>query len=783
MPIRTASATALAPETRITPAPSMHYSSSAAAPRRPSVRRTALGVVLLALVFYTSPAQAYIGPGAGFAFAGSFMALIAAFFLAIGTILLWPITFTWKMLTVGNPFKNAAAKRIIVLGLDGMDPGLATKFMQEGKLPNFRKLAEKGVFRTLDTSNPSMSPVAWSTFTTGTDASGHGIFDFLTRDPCNYAPLLSSTHIGEAKRVVNIGKYIIPLGSPEITLLQKSTAFWKLLGEKHIFSIIQRVPITFPPVKFRGLLLSGMCVPDLRGSQGTFAFFSTKTDDGVPAFTGGEQTVLRRDAKNPSRIRSRIVGPDNGMVKGSPRMTLPITLTVSPDKKSVTMEIEGVAEPLVLLHETYSPWVTLTFPAAPTVSVAGIARFYLTSIEPEVGLYMTPIHIDPENPAMPISHPSVYAVYLAKKFGSYATLGLAEDTWALNERVIDEKAFFEATMDICSEREKMFFDAVSRVKTGLVTTVFDTTDRIQHMFYRYLDPDHPANAGKPTTGAYANAIERAYVHMDGVLGKLQAQVGDDPNTVVMVISDHGFTNFRRGVNLNVWLKENGFLNLLPGADTSGDWFEKVDWSRTQAFAMGLTGLFINRKGREQSGIVTEGEEYKRVTHAIARGLEQLIDPSTGKRAIRRVEIATEYFDGPQKFDAPDLLVGYEGGYRHSWDCATGAVPTAIFSDNTKSWSGDHCVDPSIVPGVFFCNRPIVAKQPRLVDIPYSILRLFGQKPPDYMQGKMIFSAKGEAAEGATTRGLLDPKSLAQSGSAPGALVSQTAAWSVDHVAV
>ncbi len=732
------------------------------------------------ILLFASPAQAYIGPGAGFAFAGSFLALIAAFVLAIGTILLWPITFVWKLIRVGNPFKKAAAKRVIVLGLDGMDPGMVTRLMQEGRMPNFRKLAEKGVFRTLDTSNPSMSPVAWSTFATGVDASGHGIFDFLTRDPCTYAPLLSSTDIGQATRVLNIGKYIIPLGSPKITLLQKSQAFWKLLGDKHIFSIIQRVPITFPPVKFRGLLLSGMCVPDLRGSQGTFAFFSTKTDDGVPAFTGGEQTVLRRQG---NRIRSRIVGPDNGMVRGSPRMTLPITLTVAEDQKSVVMEIDGCPEPITLLAETYSPWITLTFPAAPTVSVSGIARFYLTSISPEVSLYMTPIHIDPENPAMPISHPSVYAVYLAKKFGSYATLGLAEDTWALNERVIDEKAFYQATMDICDEREKMFFDAVSRVKTGLVTTVFDTTDRIQHMFYRYLDPDHPANAGKPTTGEYANAIERVYVHMDGILGKLLDTVGEDPNTVVMVISDHGFTNFRRGVNLNSWLRQNGYLTLLPGADTSGDWFEKVDWSKTQAFSLGLTGLFINRKGREKSGIVEEGEEYKRVTHEIARKLETLIDPATGGKAIRRVEIAPEYFTGPQRFDAPDLLVGYEGGYRNSWDCATGSVTHEIFTDNTKSWSGDHCVDPSIVPGVFFCNRPIVQKQPRLIDVPFSILSLFGQKPPDYMQGRMIFTAKGEGDGLATTRGLLDPASLAQSGCAPGARVGTTPAWSVDHVTV
>ncbi|MFZ5480872.1 MAG: alkaline phosphatase family protein [Myxococcota bacterium] len=718
--------------------------------------RFAVAVALVGL--WTPAAHAYIGPGAGFAFAGSLLVLVAAFALAIGTILLWPITFAWKTIRVGNPFKHALAKRIIVLGLDGMDPGLATKFMLEGRMPNFRKLADKGVFRPLDTSNPSMSPVAWSTFATGVDPSRHGIFDFLTRDPCTYAPMLSSTDIGQAEKVVNIGKYVVPLSKPRIKLLQKSQHFWKLLGEKHIFSIIQRVPITFPPVPFRGLLLSGMCVPDLRGSQGTFSFFSTRQDEGgAPAFTGGEQTILRRKG---NVIRSRIVGPDNGMVKGGGRMTLPFTLTVG--EGHATLEIDG-GPAVPLKPETYSPWITLSFKAAPGVTVSGIARFYLTSLQPDVNLYMTPIHIDPENPAMPISHPEVYAVYLAKKFGPYATLGLAEDTWALNERVIDEKAFFQAAMDICEEREKMFFDAVSRVKKGLVTTVFDTTDRVQHMFYRYLDPTHPANAGKPVGGELSDAIQRVYDHADGILGRLLAEVGDDPDTVVMVISDHGFTNFRRGVNLNAWLRDEGYLVLKDG-ELSGEWFENVDWSRTKAFSLGLTGLFVNRKGREKSGIVAEGEEYRALVNEIARKLEQLVDPATGERAIRKVEIAPALFDGPYRFDAPDLLVGYEGGYRNSWECATGSVTREVFTDNTKSWSGDHCVDPAIVPGVFFCNRPVKTETPRLLDIPFSILSLFGQKPPKYMQGAMIFGDE------AVAKGMLDPATLSQSGAAPGARV-------------
>jgi predicted AlkP superfamily phosphohydrolase/phosphomutase len=730
---------------------------------RRSLRRSILLALLVLIVVVPSqPASAYIGPGAGFAFVGSLMVLVTTFFLAIGTILIWPITFLWRTIHVGNPYKNARVKRVVILGLDGMDPGITVKLMREGRLPNFQKLAEKGVFRSLGTTYPSMSPVAWSTFTTGVDPSRHCIYDFLTRDPCTYMPMLSSTDIGKAKRVLNIGKYMVPLGKPHMRLLQKSQAFWKLLGEHHIFSIIQRVPITFPPVPFKGLLLSAMCVPDLRGSQGTFGFFSTASKDGKAAFTGGEQTLLRRKGKV---MRSRIVGPDNSLVKDGSRMILPFTITIADDEKSAEIDIEG-CEPFRLEPETYSEWIRLTFKAGLGIKVRGIARFYITSIAPDFNLYMTPIQIDPENPAMPISHPTVYSIYLAKKLGPFATLGLAEDTWALNERVIDEKAFLEQALLICDERERMFKDALAKVKKGVVTTVFDTTDRVQHVFYRYLDPTHPANEGKDTE-VYKDTIARVYQRMDGMLGEMFA-LTEDPDTLFLVISDHGFTNFRRGVNLNAWLKENGYLHLKDGAETSGDYFEAVDWSRTRAFSLGLVGLFINRKGRERSGIVEEGEEYDALKDELIEKLKALTDPETGRRAILDVFAANDFFEGPYRFDAPDLLVGYDGGYRNSWECATGAVTAEVFSDNTKSWSGDHCVDPRIVPGVFFSNRPITTETPNIVDIAPSVLEILGHEPPRYMQGRPIFAAPGESAP---VRGMLDPAILDQSGAAPGALVA------------
>jgi predicted AlkP superfamily phosphohydrolase/phosphomutase len=255
--------------------------------------------------------------------------------------------------------------------------------------------------------------------------------------------------------------------------------------------------------------------------------------------------------------------------------------------------------------------------------------------------------------------------------------------------------------------------------------------------------------------------------VDGLLGKI-APLQDDPDTVLMVISDHGFTNFRRCVNVNSWLRDNGYLYLKDeNARTSGDFFDGIDWSRTRAFALGLTGVFINRKGREKSGIVEEGREYRALVQELAEKLGQLVDPDTGEGCVRRVAVSQQFFRGPYRFDAPDLLVGWEGGYRFSWECATGQVTEEVFSDNTRSWSGDHCVDPSIVPGVLFCNRGLTCENPRLIDIPATILRLFGQAIPGYMQGKMLLP-EGDETAGVT--GMLDPTTLAQSGSAPDARI-------------
>ncbi|TAH37860.1 MAG: nucleotide pyrophosphatase [Planctomycetota bacterium] len=710
--------------------------------------------ILLAAVLWLAvpdPLPAYIGPGAGFAFLSGGLVLIGSLFLALGVLLIYPLRMLIRLFTGAGRVKGEV-KRVVILGFDGMDPLLTRQWMDAGHLPNLSRLAQEGAFLPLQSSYPSMSPVAWSSFSTGTDASRHNIFDFITRDPCTYLPMLSSTQIAQARRTLKLGKYRIPLGKGSIRLLRKGQTWWRLLGEKKIFSNIIRVPITFPPEKFHGACLSGMCVPDLRGTQGTFSFWTSGRAEGVEANpeAGGEKTTVQRRGDT---VYASIVGPVNPMVEGTPVMRLPMRVDVLEENRRIRISIgkKGDEQSFELGVREYSEWITLTFKAAPVIgTVTGIARFYCMGTAPEFGLYMTPIHIDPANPAMPISHPGVYAIYLAKKHGQFATLGLAEDTWALNERVIDEPAFLEQAYLYFEERRKQLFDALEKTRTGSVVCVFDTTDRVSHMFFRYLDPAHPANAGKDQEWG-KDVIRNTYAKADALLGEVRKKL-DPRRDLLMVVSDHGFCQFQRGVNLNAWLRDHGFLHLKAdarqdpetGRPLGRDWLADVDWSRTQAFSLGLTGIFLNRKGRERDGIVAEGAEVAQVKRRIQDGLMQLRDPKTGETVFREVFDAGAMFSGPYVFEAPDLFAGYRRGYRNSWDCATGAVPAQVFSDNVKSWSGDHCIDPREVPGVFFCDRAIATPEPSLVDIAPTVLRLFDVEVPAYMQGRSLLEARPAA---------------------------------------
>jgi predicted AlkP superfamily phosphohydrolase/phosphomutase len=682
----------------------------------------------LAAVLEPARADAYIGPGAGFAVGGSFLAVFAAAFSAFAMFLSWPLRLLWRVLFRRRTPKPPQFTRVVVLGLDGLDHGLTTKLLEEGKLPNLAKLAGQGCFRSLGSTLPPISPVAWSTFQTGTNPGKHNIFDFLIPDERTYQPKLSSSEVRPPRRVLRIGKYRIPLGKPDIRLLRKSKPFWSVLSEYGVFNCVLRVPITFPAEKLRGVQLSAMCVPDIRGSQGTFSFFTTKPREEGKKTGGDVQTVQRQG----NTVRGELVGPDHPLRRDRGPLTVPFTVTVK-GKDQAALYIDG--QKYELRKGEYTEWVPVCFRTFPMVKVHGVCKFLLLGTEPEFELYATPVNIDPEEPgAMPVGYPKVYPIYLANRQGSYATLGLAEDTWGLNEHVLEDEHFRRQCVDHDREREEMFFDALDNVPKGFVAVVFDGSDRMQHMFWRYHDAEHPARPSE-VPAEHANAIEDLYRRMDDLVGRTMAKC-DGTDTLLMVLSDHGFTTFRRGVDLNRWLEANGYL-VVDDAKRGEEYLAGVDWSKTRAFALGLTGIFLNLKDKFSQGIVSAGAEAEKLRAEIAEKLGGLIDPANGKRAFRRIYQAARAYRGGYSDQAPDLIVGYDSGYRVSWDAAVGKTTTDIFHDNKKAWSGDHCVDPSVVPGILFCNHPIRGEGPRLLDIAPTVLGVFGVPAPEYMDGRAL----------------------------------------------
>lgn len=672
------------------------------------------------------PAEAYVGPGAGFAFVGSLFSLLAAFLAGAAAFLVLPFRLAWRALRGAQGYRRARIRKLIFLGLDGLEPDLVERYLAEGKLPHLAALRRQGRYSRLRTTFPPLSPVAWATFATGSNPGKHNLFDFLNRNLRSYLPELSSSRVREPARVWKLGSWRIPLAKPQVEMRRKSKPFWTLLGENFVSSTILRVPITFPPEPFEGRLLSAMCAPDLLGTQGSFQLFATGSP-GTEFEEAGACYPLRREGAG---YAGEIRGPANSIRSGAGQLRLPFRLRLDSGGDGGRLEIEG--ESYEVRPDRYTPWIRLTFRAGLGIKVSGIAQFRLAAVEPEVRLYLSPIAIDPEKPALPVSHPSFYAPYLAKLLGNFSTLGLAEDTWALNERVIDEEAFLEQAEQICAEREAMFESALERTRKGVVACVFDTPDRVQHMFYRYLEPDHPAHGANGNgRSRYANALEQLYTRMDGIVGKTMRHV--DEETVLFVLSDHGFKSFQRGVNLNAWLAREGYLAVKPDARNEG-YLRDIDWSRTQAYSFGLAGIYLNLEGRESQGIVPR-READALSERIAQGLTGLVDDDRAAVAVRQGYPKKRVYHGPYADAAPDVVVGYNPGYRSSWGVALGRVAGPVFEDNTKAWSGDHCVDPPLIPGVVFCNRDFGAEEPGIEDMAPTALRLFGYEPPPHMDGR------------------------------------------------
>jgi predicted AlkP superfamily phosphohydrolase/phosphomutase len=623
------------------------------------------------------------------------------------------------------PYKQTD-KKVIILGFDAADPDLIEQWIDQ--LPNIKKLTETGTFARLKTTNPAESPVSWSAFATGSNPGKTNIYDFLKRNVSNYMPEMATADSSEAQFILNM----FPIRPPAVENNREGNPFWNITAQSGIRTVVIRAPVSFPPDEIAGgKLLSGLGVPDIRGTMGTFTYYSTAAIIRLDTEMGGKVEPIFLENGTATSI---IYGPKSPFDKKD--ITIPVKFTVIND--SVAIEVQGQKQ--LVREGEWSGWFAFSFPVTPIVAVQAISLFHVNEISPEMKVYLAPISMHPKYPVVPISYPPSFSGQLADEIGLYKTLGWAEDTWALNEGRIGEKVFLEDLFSVMKKTEDITMNELKKDDWSLFISVFESIDRVQHMFFRYLDKEHPMYEDSE----YNSSVLDVYKEMDMIVGGIVDSYVDE-NTTLIILSDHGFNSFRKAVNLNSWLAENGFMELesrgremgLSDLFGEGLFWEGVDWNRTRAYNVGLGQIYINLKGREAQGIV-EPEQYMEVRDEIAGKLLELRDPETGEKVVHGVYKREEIYSGPYLENAPDLVVGFKPGYRVSWQSTLGGVTEDVIADNLEKWSGDHCsLDPHLTEGVFISNEKVGASNVSVMDIAPTALGVFGIDAPGEMDGRRL----------------------------------------------
>jgi len=656
------------------------------------------------------------------------------------------------------------SQKLVILGFDGLDPRLVERWMAEGKLPNMARMAQQGGMFPLTTTHSPESPTAWASFATGMNAGKHNIYDFLVRDTSTYLPDLGMVKRTPPKFLFDY----IPTSKPRLESTRGGTSFWVTAGRAGVQSSVLTVPVTFPPEEVPGgEMLSGLPLPDIRGTMGTFSYYATdlsRYEEGNTEMGG----ILRHLVFEGDVASTELVGPPNPLVRQKieairrkgPTLSdgdraqiaelqavqdvrIPFTIQWDRPNKAATVQIEG--ETIRLTQGQWSNWVDLTFKVNLLVRLHGMVQLLLMNAGNELQLYISPVNFKPDNPPVPMSYPDAFSGDLFKRIGYYRTLGWAEATWPLNEGRMDEKTFMDDLMVAFDDRAKVILNRVDAKNWDTLVGVIESTDRVQHMMWRLIDPKHPMYDAA-LAAQFGDSVERVYRRADQFVGEVLKRIG--PDVPVLIVSDHGFHSWRKAVNLDTWLVQEGYLLLngqQPGdkklADLfgGGTFWENVDWSRTRAYAMGIGQIYFNLRGRESKGIVSPGAEASRLADELSAKLLTLKDPEDGTSIVRAVYKRDDIYKGEYLQNAAELQVGMNEGYRVSWQTTLGGSPQGIVYPNTRKWSADHGgYDFAITSGVLVSNRPIVTKTPNIMDIAPTVLKYFGVPIPGDIDGKPLF---------------------------------------------
>jgi predicted AlkP superfamily phosphohydrolase/phosphomutase len=603
----------------------------------------------------------------------------------------------------GVHHSRANGKQVIVIGVDGMDPGFVERHWAD--LPNLAHMRQRGSFTRLATTTPPQSPTAWSTFITGLDPADHGIFDFVHRDPATMQPFLSMTETTDARFQIPLGPWRLPLSRSQVVSLRKGKAFWQSLSAHGIPATIVHMPVNYPPVE-SGEGLAGMGTPDLQGTEGTFSYYTDDPGDLPRAVSGG---MIARAQVIDGRAVLQLEGPPNTLRRDHRASSAELIVDVDPNQHLARL---ALGDSIAIVREgEWSGWLAADFPLLPhLVSVRGMVRVFAKQLHPRFEVYVSPVNIDPASADLPISTPRSFSREISHQAGRFYTLGIPEDTSAMRQGVFDLPQFLSQSHLVLEDEKELLDYSLEHFHEGLLFFYFSSVDQNSHILWGQHDAE----------------LLNVYRAVDASIGEVLRR---KPSAEVMVMSDHGFASFDRAVDLNSWLYHEGLLALnKPPAE--------IDWARTRVYALGLNGLYLNLAGRERQGLVQTGQESRALIERVQAGLLALRDPANGRAPIKTVTATN--VSGANARVAPDLIVGYSPGYRAAWETGVGGLARATFEDNTDPWIADHCINAADVPGVLFTTRRIQPASPSIRDLPVSLLALFGIAPEPGMAGHSVY---------------------------------------------
>jgi predicted AlkP superfamily phosphohydrolase/phosphomutase len=557
--------------------------------------------------------------------------------------------------------------RTVILGFDSFDPSIFEHLSDAGRLPNLTKMRQAGGYAPLEVCSPPQTEVSWTSIATGVDPGGHGIFDFVHRDPATYAPYVSIL----PTRKTALGEQFVPpyttktffeeaaeLGYPALAL------WWPAL-----FPARPNIPVTTIP---------GLGTPDIRGQLGVGTFFTTEEE------SKKKVRVVRLQAASKGVFTAELEGIKSQSRSGEKVISLPVRLEV----KNETQAVLTIGDRLIdLTLGKWSPIIELRFKAGLFASIYAITQVILTDLNGKVSFYVSPLQIHPLHPIWQYTSSASFARKTWKESGPFLTLGWPQDTTALEDGCISDQQFLDLCQSIFDQRRRVLYAQLVNFEEGVLAVIFDCLDRVQHMFLR----------NQP------EIVYEWYEKLDTFVGEVsqKLQAWDKDKYRFLILSDHGFRPFAYKANLNRWLEQNGYLVMKDGQSKD---LPGVDWAKTRAYAVGLNSLYLNVQGREGQGILT------------AEGIEPLLDEikdrllewkgPDGKKVVNRVLLKHEAFNGPYVRLGPDLVVGYAAGYRASSETGLGKIPEAVMEENHDHWGADHCIDSNIVPGVIFANRDL-----------------------------------------------------------------------------